>query len=255
MAETSGDEGPTVVTGRAQQRPSVQRRLHPLLRTILVFVVGALFGAVCTFFFVILKLPALRPVAPVVQPSAPPRVAVPDNTPSSPPATQPPQLRPPTSTAEPVSPPDTASISPGQRLLIPVEGVAAAQLTDTFDDARSQGRRHDAIDIMAPHGSRVLAAADGTVEKLFNSERGGITLYEFDADQHFVFYYAHLAEYAPGIVEGKQLHQGELIGYVGSTGDASADAPHLHFEVSVLGPEKHWWRATSINPYPLLTGH
>ncbi|MEO5596372.1 MAG: M23 family metallopeptidase [Lysobacteraceae bacterium] len=246
MAELSGDEGPTVVTGRSQPQSSGQRPLHPVLRTILVFMVGALFGAVCTFFFVILKLPAMRPAAPVVQPST-----VPATTPASPgPVVPEPSPQP-----QPSLPPDASGIQAGQRLLIPVEGIAAAQLTDTFDDARSQGRSHDAIDIMAPNGSRVLATADGTVEKLFNSERGGITLYEFDADQHFVFYYAHLAEYAPGIVEGKQIHQGELIGYVGSTGDASADAPHLHFEVSVLGPEKHWWRATSINPYPLLTGH
>ncbi len=138
--------------------------------------------------------------------------------------------------------------------MIPVEGVRANQLTDTFDDARAAGRRHDAIDIMAPNGTRVLAAADGKLVKLFTSVRGGLTVYEFDPSETYTYYYAHLDSYAPGLVEGMQLKRGDLIGFVGSTGDANPAAPHLHFEITLLGPEKHWWAGTSLNPYPILSG-
>jgi peptidoglycan LD-endopeptidase LytH len=141
----------------------------------------------------------------------------------------------------------------GTALLIPVEGVHANQLTDTFDDARAAGRRHDAIDIMAPKGTRVLAAADGTVVKLFTSVRGGLTIYEFDPTRTIEYYYAHLDHYAPSLVEGMTLKRGDPIGFVGSSGDADPAAPHLHFEIAVLGPEKKWWQATDINPYLVLT--
>lgn len=139
-------------------------------------------------------------------------------------------------------------------LLLPVAGVRAEQLLDTYTDARSEGRVHDAIDIMAPRGTPVLAASDGVVAKLFTSERGGLTIYEFDPTSTWVYYYAHLDRYADGLAEKQSLHRGDVIGYVGSTGNASPDAPHLHFEVSRLGPEKRWWQATPANPYPLLGG-
>ncbi|EKT4070136.1 M23 family metallopeptidase [Stenotrophomonas maltophilia] len=137
-------------------------------------------------------------------------------------------------------------------LLLPVQGVLASQLRDTFTDARSEGRVHDAIDIMATAGTPVLAVADGTVEKLFNSERGGLTIYQFEPSGRWCYYYAHLQRYADGLAEKQVIRRGEVIGYVGSTGNASAEAPHLHFEVHVLGPEKQWWKGESINPYPLL---
>lgn len=137
-------------------------------------------------------------------------------------------------------------------LLLPVQGIQASQLRDTFTDARSQGRVHDAIDIMADAGTPVLAVADGTVEKLFDSERGGLTIYQFEPSGRWCYYYAHLQRYADGLAEKQVIKRGEVIGYVGSTGNASADAPHLHFEVHVLGPEKQWWKGESINPYPLL---
>jgi murein DD-endopeptidase MepM/ murein hydrolase activator NlpD len=140
-------------------------------------------------------------------------------------------------------------------LLIPVAGIQASQLSDTFTDSRSGGRIHDAIDIMAPRGTPVVAADDGTVVKLFKSVPGGLTVYEFDNSGTFAFYYAHLDGYAAGVVEGKHLKRGDLIGYVGSTGNASAAAPHLHFAIFVLGPDKRWWKGTAINPYPLLTRH
>jgi murein DD-endopeptidase MepM/ murein hydrolase activator NlpD len=139
-------------------------------------------------------------------------------------------------------------------LLIPVVGVRPGELTDTFTDARSHGRVHDAIDIMAPRGTPVVAVNDGHVVKLFTSVRGGLTVYQFDPQDHVIYYYAHLDSYAPGLAEGQVLHRGDPIGLVGSTGNASADGPHLHFEIEILGPKKQWWHATSINPYGRFAG-
>lgn len=139
-------------------------------------------------------------------------------------------------------------------LRIPVEGIAAADLVDSFADARGQDRVHDALDIMAPEGTPVLAAADGPIVKLFDSVQGGVTLYQFDDAGQVAFYYAHLQRYAEGVQEGKQLHQGDVLGYVGHTGNANPAAPHLHFAIFVLGPEKRWWQGEAINPYPLLAG-
>jgi len=139
-------------------------------------------------------------------------------------------------------------------LLLPVQGVRPQQLVDTFSDARSEGRVHDAIDIMAARGTPVLAASDGRVAKLFTSRLGGLTIYEFDPTSTWVYYYAHLDRYAANLAEGQSLRRGEVIGYVGSSGNASADAPHLHFEISRLGPERNWWQASPVNPYPLLGG-
>ena len=139
-------------------------------------------------------------------------------------------------------------------LALPVVGIKPDQLTDTYDAARGQGRRHDAIDIMATEGTPVIAAGDGTVEKLFNSVRGGITIYERSADQKWVYYYAHLSAYAPGLHEGQQLKRGQVIAQVGHTGDASPDGPHLHFAVNSMAPGERWWHGTPINPYPLLAG-
>lgn len=139
-------------------------------------------------------------------------------------------------------------------LLIPVVGVKPGDLVDTFSQARGAGRTHDAIDIMAARGTPVVAANDGHVVKLFTSKPGGLTVYEFDPQDEVVYYYAHLDSYAPGLVEGQLLQRGNPIGFVGSTGDASVNAPHLHFEVQLLGPEKQWWHATSINPYGRFEG-
>ncbi|MEO8455661.1 MAG: M23 family metallopeptidase [Sphingomicrobium sp.] len=139
-------------------------------------------------------------------------------------------------------------------LAIPVPGVKQNQLMDTFDQARAQGRRHDAIDIMAAEGTPVIAAADGTIEKLFNSVRGGITIYERSPDQKWVYYYAHLSAYAPGLNEGQQVRRGQVIGRVGHTGDANAAGPHLHFAINQMAPGERWWNGTPINPYPLLAG-
>ncbi|QNA88638.1 M23 family metallopeptidase [Massilia sp. Dwa41.01b] len=138
------------------------------------------------------------------------------------------------------------------KLLVPVEGVAYSQLTDTFDQPRGQERHHEALDIMAPKGTPVRAVADGKVAKLFQSKPGGVTLYQFDPNEQHAYYYAHLDRYADGIKEGMQLKRGDLIGYVGVSGNADPNAPHLHFAVVALTPEKQWWKGTPVNPYPLM---
>jgi murein DD-endopeptidase MepM/ murein hydrolase activator NlpD len=140
-------------------------------------------------------------------------------------------------------------------LAIPVVGVKPDQLVDTFDQARGSGRRHDAIDIMAPEGTPVIAAADGTIEKLFFSHGGGgITIYERSTNPKWQFYYAHLSAYAPGLAEGQQVKRGQVIGRVGHTGDASASGPHLHFAINSMASGERWWQGTPINPYPILAG-
>jgi murein DD-endopeptidase MepM/ murein hydrolase activator NlpD len=140
-------------------------------------------------------------------------------------------------------------------LAIPVIGVKPDQLVDTFDAARAAGRRHDAIDIMAAEGTPVIAAADGTIEKLFFSQGGGgITVYERSPDGKWMYYYAHLSAYAPGLAEGQQVKRGQVIARVGHTGDASAAGPHLHFAINSMAPGERWWDGTAINPYPLLAG-
>jgi murein DD-endopeptidase MepM/ murein hydrolase activator NlpD len=140
-------------------------------------------------------------------------------------------------------------------LAIPVAGVKPDQLVDTYSAARANGRVHDATDIMAPHGTPVVAATAGTVEKLFFSHGGGgITAYVRSPDGQWQYYYAHLDSYAPGLHEGQPVKQGDPIGRVGSTGDASPNAPHLHFAINRMGSGQRWWQGTPINPYPLLTG-
>jgi murein DD-endopeptidase MepM/ murein hydrolase activator NlpD len=137
-------------------------------------------------------------------------------------------------------------------LLVPVQGMPRTKLTDTFDDARGQGRVHDAIDIMAARNTPVLAIESGRIVKLFTSNLGGLTIYQFDPTETYCYYYAHLDHYAPGLKEGDAVTRGQVIAYVGSTGDASPDAPHLHFEISRLHPDKKWWQGDPINPYPIL---
>jgi murein DD-endopeptidase MepM/ murein hydrolase activator NlpD len=139
-------------------------------------------------------------------------------------------------------------------LALPVVGIKPEQLVDTFDAARSAGRRHDAIDIMAAEGTPVIAASDGTIAKLFNSVRGGLTVYERSPDNKWEYYYAHLSAYAPGLHEGQQVKRGQVIARVGHTGDASAAGPHLHFAINAMGAGDRWWNGTPINPYPLLAG-
>ena len=137
-------------------------------------------------------------------------------------------------------------------LAIPVAGIRPGDLVDTFDDARSEGRIHDAIDIMAPRGTPVVSAAPGTVARLFASERGGLTVYVQDG--RTVYYYAHLDAYAAGLAAGQTVGRGDALGTVGSTGNASPDGPHLHFAVWIAPSADRFWEGENVNPYPLLTG-
>jgi murein DD-endopeptidase MepM/ murein hydrolase activator NlpD len=156
--------------------------------------------------------------------------------------------------AAPAAPSQPMVVAPSG-LAIPVAGVKPEQLVDTYSAARAGGRVHDANDIMAPRGTPVIAAAPGTVEKLFFSHGGGgITAYVSSPDGQWQYYYAHLDGYAPGLHEGQVVRQGDPIGRVGSTGDASPNAPHLHFAVNRMAPGQRWWQGTPVNPYPLLAG-
>jgi murein DD-endopeptidase MepM/ murein hydrolase activator NlpD len=139
----------------------------------------------------------------------------------------------------------------GRTLEIPVVGARTIDLRDSFDETRG-ARRHEAIDILAPRGTRVIAVDEGKVEKLFKSRQGGITVYQFDRDETHAFYYAHLDHYAEGLTEGSYLRRGDPVGAVGTTGNAPPGTPHLHFAIFELGPEKHWWEGKPIDPYPLL---
>jgi murein DD-endopeptidase MepM/ murein hydrolase activator NlpD len=138
------------------------------------------------------------------------------------------------------------------KLIIPVVGVKRSELQDTYDDARSGGRVHDAIDIIAPGGTPVVAATDGIIAKFFDSQRGGITIYQWSKDSTRIYYYAHLQRRAPGLAEGTFVKRGTLIGFVGDTGDAGAGNFHLHFGISIPTTPGHYWGGTDINPYPIL---
>ncbi len=142
--------------------------------------------------------------------------------------------------------------APSVALIVPVAGVRPDQLRDTYSDSRSEGRLHDAIDIVAPAGTPVLASADGPILKLFISERGGITVYQSSTDGNFIYYYAHLQRYADGLAVGHFARQGETIAYVGDTGNAGTGNYHLHFSISRIADPKRYWEGYNINPYPLL---
>jgi murein DD-endopeptidase MepM/ murein hydrolase activator NlpD len=158
-----------------------------------------------------------------------------------------------------IEPTRSASSAPGSsdqngpaNLIIPVAGITANQLRDTYSEARSEGRQHDAIDIIAPRDTAVLATADGKIVKLFQSERGGTTIYELSADEKYFFYYAHLDRYADGVFEGQVVKQGTVIAYVGDTGNAGPGNYHLHFSIAIATDPKRYWDGININPYPLL---
>ena len=163
-----------------------------------------------------------------------------------------PQVALPAETPAIVAPPSAA----GDALIVPVAGVRADQLSDSFADERAGGERlHEALDIMAPRGTQVLAAAPGKVESLFKSNAGGNTIYVRSEDGRTIYYYAHLDAYAEGLKEGDAVGRGQSLGTVGSSGNASPDGPHLHFAILRTTPDAAWWEpATAINPYPLLTG-
>jgi peptidoglycan LD-endopeptidase LytH len=139
-----------------------------------------------------------------------------------------------------------------RHLELPVQGLKSENLRDTFDEMRSGTRRHEALDILAPRHTPVLAVEDGRVAKLFLSNAGGMTIYQFDPTGTYAYYYAHLERYADGMKDGAPVARGQVIGYVGTSGNAPPDAPHLHFAIFRLSDQKRWWQGTAIDPYPIL---
>ena len=137
-------------------------------------------------------------------------------------------------------------------LSLPVQGIKREELRDTFHEKRGASRRHEAIDILAPRNTPVFAVEDGEIAKLFVSVAGGITIYQFDPDEEYVYYYAHLERYAAGLEEGDDVKRGQILGYVGTTGNAPRDTPHLHFAIFKMTDEKRWWQGTPIDPYSVL---
>ena len=239
------------------------------MKWLLSFVLGVVVGAGGLFIYLREIADAPNPIitdggALPAPPSDPPAAALPAAAPAAATgdrlvqtdlsdASLPIRPAPQSTTATPAAPELGAGGSIPHKLLVPVEGVAYAKLTDTFDQPRGQERHHEALDIMAPKGTPVRAVADGKVVKLFESKPGGTTLYQFDPSEQYAYYYAHLDKYADGIKEGMQLKRGDLIGYLGVTGNSDPNAPHLHFAVVALTPEKQWWKGTPVNPYPLLS--
>jgi murein DD-endopeptidase MepM/ murein hydrolase activator NlpD len=221
-------------------------------RTRTLFVSVAVFATLVALIVLIGALRKKREAArlmgqpPAVPAATPPLSQSQNNSPEG----QPTALSSPSVSATPFVPVMPSS-SPG-KLIIPVLGVRPEQLRDTFSEARSEGRIHDAIDIAAPKGTLVIAAADGPIVKLFHSERGGTTVYQLSTDGKFVYYYAHLDRYAEGLTEGHFAKQGETIAFVGDSGNAGAGNYHLHFSVAEISNPKDFWHGVNINPYPLL---
>jgi murein DD-endopeptidase MepM/ murein hydrolase activator NlpD len=137
-------------------------------------------------------------------------------------------------------------------LLVPVRGAVLAKIEDSFDAPRDGGRRHDAVDILAPRGTPILAASEGYVLRVGSNALGGNVIWTSDPEQRFVHYYAHLDRYAKGIRAGDKIMRGTLLGYVGTTGNSPADVPHLHFQVMRVTDAKKWWNGTPVNPFPFL---
>jgi len=151
----------------------------------------------------------------------------------------------------PATAPEAVELT-ARKLTIPVSGVPAEKLQRSYSDTRSGKRQHEAIDILAPRNTPVVAVEDGTVAKLFESKAGGLTIYQFDPGQQYSYYYAHLDRYADGLKEGDRVRRGQVLGYVGTSGNAPKDTPHLHFAVYRLSSQKRWWEGTPIDPYDIL---
>ena len=237
---------------RVDRRRS-ERRRQALLIVGLSFAVGALSAIALTW-----RLAESEPAAPVTSPTAAEIaaleavVATHDELP--PPVEgrrdAAPAVRPAATSGSEADRPDVELLR-RRDLKVPVDGVDDDDLRDSFTDARG-GRSHEAIDIMASRGTPVLSVEDGHVAKLFNSKQGGLTVYVFDPTNTYCYYYAHLDRYADGLKEGQTVKRGQVIGTVGSTGNAAEDAPHLHFAIFRLTPERQWSKGTPINPYLVL---
>jgi murein DD-endopeptidase MepM/ murein hydrolase activator NlpD len=208
--------------------------------------------------------PDLRPFARATPPLAPsrgPQAAAATPPPSAPPSREPGEStdgwlsyipfasRPDIAFSPAPAPGDLGQLKQ-KALLFPVAGYDRHQLRDNFAEMRGS-RVHEALDLLAPRGTPVLAVDDGVVKKLFDSKAGGHTVYQFDPSETFCYYYAHLDRYADGLHEGQGVRKGDTLGYVGTSGNAPPTVPHLHFTIFKLNADKHWWEGMPVNPFPL----
>ncbi len=145
---------------------------------------------------------------------------------------------------------ELAALLAEKALMVPVEGVTPEHVKDTYSARRTAGT-HRAIDILAPRGTPVLAADAGRVFRLRTNPNGGTTVYTIDRDEHFIYYYAHLERYREGLAEGMSLEAGDVIGYVGTTGNAPPNVPHLHFQIMKYRRDRYW-EGEPINPFAFL---
>lgn len=215
---------------------------------------GAIAGAALTM--VLLREPRAADPVDVVVPAAngrgvervrfEPRARVANEPPPVSPPPPPSPSDPPALEGEPIA------VLRARRLQLPIGTVQRADLRSSFNDRRSGSRRHEAIDILAPRHTPIVAVEAGTIAKLFESKAGGITIYQFDPTSRFVYYYAHLERYADSLGEGDRVRAGQLLGYVGTSGNAPPNTPHLHFAIFKLGDRKRWWEGTPIDPYEVL---
>jgi murein DD-endopeptidase MepM/ murein hydrolase activator NlpD len=165
-----------------------------------------------------------------------------------------PKVAPPGLTATPAPQPESDSIADlrERRFTLPVKGIDRSELRSSFDEARGEGRHHEAMDILAPRGTPILAVEDGTIAKLFASKAGGLTVYQFDPTTTYAYYYAHLDRYAPDLRDGEHVKRGDVLGFVGTSGNAPPNTPHLHFAIFKLTDKKQWWQGSAIDPYAVL---
>jgi peptidoglycan LD-endopeptidase LytH len=211
------------------------RRRHSVAELLLPWVITAILLTLAWYTF---KLPA------IVATRVPARIPAAPASPASPTATS--------AQPTPAVLVDADIVELRRRHLpIPVAGVTASSLAPTFHQRRGGNREHEALDILAPRGTPAIAVEESRVQKLFNSERGGLTVYLFDSSATYCYYYAHLDRYADDLKEGDVVPRGHIVGYVGTTGNAPPETPHLHFAVFKLGPEKRWWEGTPIDPYAI----
>jgi murein DD-endopeptidase MepM/ murein hydrolase activator NlpD len=186
--------------------------------------------------------PPATDARPVIDTPTQAKVAVPDATHADAPA-------------RPDDPPDLDEALEDlrrRRLDVPLGTIDRASLRSSFNEVRGGSRRHEAMDLLAPRHTPVVAVEAGIVARLFNSKAGGITIYQFDPTTTYTYYYAHLERYAPGLVEGATVSRGQVIGYVGTSGNAPENTPHLHFAIFVLDEDKRWWQGTPVDPFDVL---
>jgi murein DD-endopeptidase MepM/ murein hydrolase activator NlpD len=187
------------------------------------------------------------PAAPPLHPPEPPAASAP-----SPTGTGGETPAPPAEHVESTIGAEPLALLRNRRLAIPVEGIERSALVRSYADARSGGRRHEAIDILAPRHTPVHAVEAGTIARLFTSRYGGLTIYQFDPDKKFIYYYAHLERYAPGLEEGQDVRRGQTIGHVGTSGNAPPNTPHLHFAIFKALEPPRWWEGMPLDPYDVL---